>query len=95
MPFDGSIVGWDLIGDAVGTLSLDIRRKNNAMPLVTDSIIGNGSERPLLNSQIFNRKVTVSTWIAGVNAGDVIAANLSSSNATVKRLDLFLRVQRS
>jgi hypothetical protein len=82
-PFAAVITGWVALADASGSCTIDIWKKPlvSYPPVVGNSITGGN---PLqLSSQISNSAFSLTNWTTQINAGDVLAFNLSSSS-TVK-----------
>ncbi len=86
------ITGWTLVADASGSIVLDIWRDSygNFPPTVADTITC--TEKPTLSSAQKAQDVSLSSWSADINAGDVLAINVDSA-ATVKQVTLTLRAE--
>jgi hypothetical protein len=94
IPFDGTILGWTLLGDQVGSLVIDVWKDTygNFPPTVADTIAG--SEKPTLTAQQKNQDNTLTTWTTAITAGDVLAFNVDSCS-TIKQATLTLLIQAS
>jgi len=94
IPFNGTITGWDLLGDISGSIVIDVWKDTyaNFPPTVADTIAG--SEKPTLSSAQKNQDLSLSTWTTSVTAGDIIAFNVSSAS-TVTRVNLTIRITKS
>lgn len=94
VPFDGEITGWTLLGDASGSVVLDLWKTTyaSAPPTVTDTITA--SAKPVLSSQVKNTDTTLTGWTKAVSAGDVFALNIDSAS-TLTGFDFFLTLLRS
>jgi hypothetical protein len=94
VPYTCDVTGWTLLGDAVGSIVIDVWRDTyaNFPPTVADTITG--SEKPTLTAQIKNQDLSLGTWNRTVNAGDVLAFNVDSA-ATVKQASLILSAELS
>jgi hypothetical protein len=78
VPFSCTITGWTLIGDASGSIVIDVWKAPFAdfPPLVADSIAG--TEKPTLAAAQTNQDLNLTTWDVDVDAGDVLAFNVDS-----------------
>jgi phage-related tail fiber protein len=96
-PFAATITGWRIMGDASGTVQIDVWKDTyaNFPPTVADTIAG--SEKPALSSQQKNEDTSLSTWTTSVTAGDVLGFNVDTSPApaTVKQVTLELKYTRT
>jgi len=92
VPFAGTITGWTLLANAVGSIVIDVWKDTyaNFPPVVADTIAG--SEKPTLSAVQKNQDLTLTTWTTSVAAGDVLAFNVDSAT-TVKQVTLGLRLQ--
>jgi hypothetical protein len=94
VPFAGTIVEATLLADQAGSAVVDIWKAALASypPLVANSICA--SDLPTLTSADHETDTTLTGWTVAFNAGDVLKFHLSSS-ATITRLEVFLKVQKS
>jgi hypothetical protein len=92
VPYDGTITGWTIYADQVGSCVFDVWKDTygNFPPTVADTIAG--SEKPTLSSAQKNSDTSLSTWTTAVTAGDVFAFNIDSV-ATITRVTVLLRIQ--
>lgn len=91
IPFNGTILGWYLTADVVGSVVIDIWKDvfANFPPTVADSIAG--SEKPTLSSAVSNSDTNLTTWpTTSVSVGDVVRFNVDSAS-TVARVNLVIR----
>jgi hypothetical protein len=83
MPYNGTITGWQVIGDVSGNCVFDVWKTGSGIiPTVSDTITG--TEKPTLSSQQINSDLSLSTWTTNVLAGDIIAINLDSASTLNK-----------
>ena len=94
VPFSGTITGWTLLADQVGSIVIDVWSDTygNFPPTVADTIAG--SEKPTLSGAQKAQDASLTTWDTAVVAGDVIAFNVDSAS-TVRRVTLTLTVTPS
>ncbi len=93
--FAGTITAWTLIGDAVGSAQITIKKGTPSgdtnMP-ATASIVA--SDPPSLSTQQRKRSTALSGWTVAIAANDVLEFNLDSVT-TCKRLVLEVTITRS
>lgn len=80
--FTGTITGWDVVADKVGTIIVDIWKGTGSVPTVANSITG--SQKPTLASTQFNSSTDVSTWTPNVTLGDIIVFNVTGATLITK-----------
>lgn len=88
VPYDCTIVGWDLIADSVGSVVLDVWRASSTVPTAADTITG--TEKPTLSSQQINSDDALTTWSTSLTIDDVLAFYVETGS-TVKKLTLKLK----
>lgn len=90
MPYNATIVGWDIIGNTTGSCMVDVWKTTGpSIPTIANTITG--TEKPRLNSQQINSDNTLSTWSTSVFTNDVVAFNVVSAT-TVSRINLIIKV---
>ncbi len=94
--FDCSIVGWELVADASGSIVIDIWKDTyaNYPPTVADTITA--SAKPTLSSATKNRVLpggTLTGWTTLVSRDDCLGFNVDSAT-TVKQVTLILWVYK-
>lgn len=91
VPFDGTITGWTVMSDVVGSVVVDVWKDSFAAspPTVADTIAG--TEKPTLSSAQKAEDTTLTTWTTAITAGDVLAFNVDSAS-TVTRVIVQLEV---
>lgn len=92
-PFSGTIVGWTVMADAVGSIVIDVWKDifGSFPPVVMDSIVGAGN-KPSLSSAKADTQSPVGWTSVAITAGDVIAFNVESTSG-LGRVTLQLEVQ--
>lgn len=94
IPYSGTITGWTILADQVGSIVVDVWKDNYATypPSSLDSIAG--TEKPTLSSSIKNEDNSLSTWTTSVSAGDIITFNVDSAS-TLTRVNLAIKITKS
>ena len=94
VPFNCSVLGWDIVADASGSIVVDIWKDTyaNYPPTVADTIAG--SEKPTLSSATKNNDTSLSSWTTSVAAGDYIGFKVDSAT-TVTRVHLLVKGSRT
>lgn len=85
----GTINGWNIVADAVGSIVIDVWKKYSAVPDVTDSIPGTGT-KPYLSSVQYDSDNTNSwdgTPTKEIRPGDIFGFNVVSCTG-IKRATL-------
>lgn len=91
VPFDGTITGYSLQSDAVGSAVIDVWKINNDLPVLADTITA--STKPTLSSDNYVYSTTLTGWTTDVHAGDVIGYNVDSASTMTKlTFQLFVTV---
>jgi hypothetical protein len=97
VPFNCTVQGWDIVGDASGTIQVDIWKDTyaNFPPTVADTITG--TEKPALSSAQKNQDTSLSSWTTTLTRNDWLRINVDSSPspATVTRVTVVIRVKRT
>jgi hypothetical protein len=97
LDFYGTITGWSVIGDAVGTLTVEVDRKASSAPpaapgipnTTTDKI--SGSTPITLASAQSASRATISGWNVSVNQWDVLQFNCTALG-TLTKATLYLLI---
>ena len=94
VPYNCTVIGWDILGDASGSIVVDIWKDTyaNFPPTVADTITG--TEKPTLSSAAKNQDVALSTWTTTLTRNDILRFNVDSAS-TVTRVTLSLRIKRN
>lgn len=94
VPYNCTVIGWDILGDASGSIVVDIWKDTyaNFPPTVADTITG--TEKPTLSSVAKNQDVALSSWTTTLTRNDILRFNVDSAT-TVTRVTLSLRIKRN
>lgn len=94
VPYNCTVIGWDILGDASGSIVIDIWNDTyaNFPPTVADTITG--TEKPTLSSAAKNQDVALSSWTTTLTRNDILRFNVDSAS-TVTRVTLSLRIKRN
>lgn len=94
IPYNGTIIGWYVIGDVVGSIEIDVYKDSyaNYPPTAGDTITG--TEKPSLTSQNKNTNMTIASWAKIVLAGDVVTFSVDSVSGGLKRVQVLVLVSR-
>jgi hypothetical protein len=83
IPYNGTITGWQVIGDVSGDCVFDVWKQSaGILPTVADTVAG--TEKPTLTAQQINSDLTLTSWTTAVTAGDIVAINLDSASGLSK-----------
>jgi hypothetical protein len=90
VPIGLTITGWTIIGDAVGSIVVDVwKAAYPTVPTVANTIAG--SEKPTLASAQVGQDLSLSSWTTTIAAGDVLGFNIDSITI-LKQVTLVLNV---
>ena len=92
IPYNGTITGWSIVSDVVGSCVIDVWKAAGVVPTVANTIAG--TEKPTLTAQQLNSNNTLTTWTTAVTAGDVIGFNLDSA-LTLTSVNLIITILKS
>jgi hypothetical protein len=92
--FDGTIEGYSLTADAVGSLVIDLWKDTyaNYPPVVADTITA--SDKPTLSATQKQQNTTLTGWTTAITRGQTIKAHVDSAG-TVKAATLTLYVVKT
>jgi hypothetical protein len=95
IPYNGTITGWDIFSDAIGSCVIDVWKDSfgNFPPTVGDSIAG--TQKPTLSGQTANRNNNLTGWTTTITAGDVIGFNVEASPTGTTRVNLIIKTIKS
>ena len=95
VPFNCSVLGWDIVADASGSIVVDIWKDTyaNFPPTVADTITG--TEKPTLSSAQKNQDTSLSSWTTTLNRNEWLRFNVEATPATVTRVTVAIRVKRT
>jgi hypothetical protein len=93
IPYKGTITGWTMVGDAVGSAVVDVWKvASGGVPNSGNSIAG--TDMPTLSGVQVNIDTSLSGWgSTAIAKGDMIAFSLVSAS-TLKRLHVSLQVTK-
>jgi hypothetical protein len=86
--FNGVITSWAVIGDASGSVVVDVWKNAAAVPANGNSIVA--SAKPTLSSAQYAASSTLTGWTTSFAAGDVFGFEIESAT-TVKQVTLSLK----
>ncbi len=91
IPYDGTIVSWQLLADQDGSVVVDVWKSSfeDGLPTLADTITG--SQKPTLTNESLAKSTTISEWNVSVTSGDIIGFNIDSVS-TVRRINLVVKV---
>jgi hypothetical protein len=95
VPYNCTVLGWDILGNASGSIVIDIWKDTyaNFPPTIADTITG--TEKPTLSSAQKNQDISITTWTATtLTRNDILRFNVDSAT-TVTRVTLSIRVKRN
>lgn len=92
IPYNGTITGWSIVSDVVGSCVIDVWKAAGVVPTVANTIAG--TEKPTLSSQQLNSDNALTTWTTAVTAGDVIGFYLDSAS-TLTNVNLIITILKS
>lgn len=94
IPFNCSVIGWDIVGDTSGSIVVDIWKDTyaNFPPAVGDTITG--TEKPTLSSATKNQDISLTTWTTTFSRNDWLRFNVDSAS-TITRCTIVIRVKRT
>ena len=79
IPYNGTITGWQVIGDVTGNCVFDVwKSASGVIPTVANTIAG--TEKPSLTAQQINSDLALTTWTTAVSAGDIVGIVLDSAS---------------
>ena len=90
VPFGGTIVGYSMQADVVGSAVVDVWKSAGAIPSVASTITA--SAKPTLSSSQYLNSTTLTGWVTSVSAGDVFGFNVDSAS-TITRLTIQIYIQ--
>lgn len=93
IPFACTISGWTLMGDAVGSIQLDIWKASYSAypPSVTNSITA--TNKPQIVSGIKASSTALTGWTTSIAANDILVFNVDSASG-ISRVTLGLNLTR-
>jgi hypothetical protein len=89
VPYAGTLAEWSIVADQSGSIVIDVWKKANAIPAVTETITA--SDKPTLSSAQINSSTALTGWTTSVAANDVFGFKVDSA-ATVTRVTIVLKL---
>ena len=87
VPYLGTIIGWKLVSDTATSTVVDLWKRNNAIPTITDSITAGA--KPALTAAQLATSTTLTGWTTSVSPDDVFLLYVDSNTvATYISLEL-------
>ena len=88
VPYDMTITGWEITGDAIGSIVVDVWNDSyaNFPPTVADTIAG--SEKPTLSGVIKATDVALGTWTTTVAEGSYVRFNVDSVDGALVQVNV-------
>jgi len=93
MPYAGTITGWSITTNALGSIQFGVWKAAGAIPTVANSIVA--SAPPTLTSAQFVTSTTLTGWTTTFAAGDVFGFYVNSVSSTVKNATLTIRCTKT
>lgn len=90
---NGTIVGWTLLADQSGSVTIDIKKSTYADFPTTSSITA--SATPALSSVQKNTDATLTGWTTSITDGDILEFLINGTPASVTKATLLLKVKRA
>lgn len=79
IPYNGTITGWQVIGDISGNCTFDVWKQSaGIIPTIADTIVG--TEKPNLLAQQINSDLALTTWTTAVTEGDIVGIVLDNAS---------------
>ena len=92
IPYSGTITGWSITANAVGSIQFDVWKAAGAIPTIANTIVAGAF--PALSSSQFITSTSMVGWTTAFNAGDVFGFYVNSASV-IKNATLTLRVTKS
>ena len=95
MPYAGTITGWSITTNAVGSIQFDVWKDASidTIPTVADSIVG--GVYPTLTTAQLATSTSVGAWTTAFSAGHVFGFYVNSVSSTVKNATLTIRCTKT
>jgi hypothetical protein len=92
IPYSGTITGWSITANVVGSIQFDIWKASGAIPVLANSIVA--AAFPALTANNFITSTSMVGWTLTFNAGDVFGFYVNSVTS-IKNATLTLRCTKS
>jgi hypothetical protein len=90
VPCIGTISSWDIFSTLTGSCVIDVLKSDDYSSYPTFTSIA-GTEKPELATQSKNQDLSLSTWTAGLTAGNILRFNVDSAS-TVQKVYLTIKI---
>lgn len=90
IPYGGTISSWDIFSTATGSCVVDVLKTDSFSTYATFTSIA-GTEKPTLTTQFKNQDTNLTTWTAGLTAGNILRFNVDSAT-TVQKVYLTIKI---
>ena len=80
MPYSGTITGWSITANAVGSIQFDVWRGVGVIPTNADTQTPNPIYRPKLSNDQLENSTIVTSWTVAFTAGDVFGFYVDSTS---------------
>lgn len=92
IPYSGTITGWSITANAVGSIQFDVWKAAGAIPTIANTIVAGAF--PTLTAGQFVTSATLTGWTTAFSAGDVFGFYVNSTS-TIKNATLTIRTTKS
>jgi hypothetical protein len=90
IPYGGTVSSWDIFSTATGSCVIDVLRSADFSSYPTFTSIA-GTEKPTLATQSKNQDINLTSWSAGLTAGNILRFNVDSAS-TVEKVYLTIKI---
>jgi hypothetical protein len=94
MPYAGTITGWSITANVVGSIQFDIWKATNVIPTAANTQIPLAANRPKLTALQYVNSTTLTGWTTSFLANDVYGFYVDSAS-TIKNATLTIRTTKS
>ena len=92
--FTGTLQSVTLLGDASGSITVDIKKSTYSGFPTTTSMANAGTKANLASAQK-SQDTTLTSWTTAITAGDIIEFNVTVASVTVTRVTVDMKVSRT
>lgn len=92
IPYSGTITGWSITANAVGSIQFDVWKATGAIPTIANTIVA--AAFPTLTAGQFVTSATLTGWTTAFTAGDVFGFYVNSASV-IKNATLTIRTTKS
>lgn len=94
MPYAGTITGWSITANVIGSIQFDIWKAANAIPTVANTQIPLAADRPKLTAVQYVNSTTLTGWTTTFAANDVYGFYVDSVS-TIQNATLTIRTTKT